>query len=96
MKKDVSVTSILAFYDLPLNDREYEVATAIRDLDARGVPVSCENIGKHLGYTPNRVSGRLTELRKKGAIVYNGNTVSQFGKYQDCYKLVTRDQQSLI
>lgn len=96
MKKDVAVNSILAFYDLPLNEREYEVASAIRDLEARGVPVSCENIGKHLGYTPNRVSGRLTELRKMGAIVYNGNTLSRFGKTQDCYKLVTRGQGAML
>lgn len=96
MKKDVSVTSIISFYDLDLGEKQYEVVSAVRDLQGRGVPVSCENICKHLGYTSNRVTGRLTELRKMGAIDYDGFTKSQFGRSVECYKLVKKDQQTLI
>lgn len=91
-----SVTQILSFYGLDLGARQYEVVSAIRDLQGRGIPASCESIGKHLGYTPNRVSGRLRELEKKGAITYDGFTKSSFGKDQTCYKLVVKDQQTLI
>ncbi len=96
MKKDVSVTSIISFYGLDLKGKQYQVACAVRDLQGMGKEVSCESIGEYLGYTPNRISGRLTELRKKGAIEYNGFTKSSFGKQTECYKLVTRDQQTLI
>lgn len=96
MRIDQSHTAIISFYGLDLGARQYEVASAIRDLEGRGIPASCENIGKYLGYTPNRVSGRLKELRAKGAIEYHGFTTSSFGKQQECYKLVTRDQQRLI
>ena len=95
MKTDVSHTSIISFYDLNLGERQYEVVAAIRDLQGRGAVVSSESIGEYLGYTPNRVSGRLTELRKKGAIEYHGFTTSKFGKSLECYKLVTKGQQSL-
>lgn len=96
MKTDVSATSIISFYDLDLGARQYEVVSAIRDLMGRNIPASCESIGKHLGYTPNRVSGRLRELEKKGAITYDGFTKSSFGKDQQCYKLVVTGQSSLI
>lgn len=96
MKTDVSTTSIISFYDLDLGARQYEVVSAIRDLQGRNIPASCESIGKHLGYTPNRVSGRLRELEKKGAITYAGFTKSSFGKDQQCYKLVTKGQGGLL
>lgn len=96
MKTDVSATSIISFYGLELGARQYEVVSAIRDLQGRNIPASCEAIGKYLGYTPNRVSGRLRELEGKGAITYDGFTKSSFGKDQQCYKLVTKNQQSLI
>jgi len=96
MKTDVSHTSIISYYDLNLGDRQYEVASAIRHLEGRSIPASCENICKHLGYTPNRVSGRLKELRAKGVIEYHGFTTSSFGKQQECYRLITRGQNSLI
>lgn len=96
MKTDVSVTSINSFYQLNLGARQYEVVAAIRDLQGKGIPASCESIGKHLGYTPNRVSGRLRELEKKGVISYDGFTKSSFGKDQQCYKLIKSGQNSLI
>lgn len=96
MKTDVSTTSILSFYSLDLSARQFEISAAIRDLQGRNIPASCESIGKHLGYTPNRVSGRLRELEKKGAIAYAGFSTSSFGKSIQCYKLVVKDQQSLI
>lgn len=96
MKTDVSATSIISFYDLDLGARQYEVVSAIRDLMGRNIPASCESIGKHLGYTPNRVSGRLRELEKKGAITYDGFTKSSFGKDQQCYKLVIKGQGAML
>lgn len=96
MKTDVSATSIISFYDLDLGARQYEVVSAIRDLMGRNIPASCESIGKHLGYTPNRVSGRLRELEKKGAIAYDGFTKSSFGKDQQCYKLVIKGQGAML
>lgn len=94
--RDTAVTSILSFYSLDLGARQFEVASAIRDLQGRNIPASCESIGKYLGYTPNRVSGRLRELEKKGVITYAGFTKSSFQKDQQCYKLVEKGQNKLL
>jgi len=91
-----SVTSILAYHELDLNEKQYEVATAIRDLQTLKIPASCENIARQLSYEKNRVTGRIDELRKKGAIDYDGFTLSKFNRSVECYKLVEKEQQSLL
>lgn len=96
MTNRASVTQILSYHSLDLGERQHEVVSAIRDLQGRNIPASCESICKYLGYTPNRVSGRLRELEKMGAIVYDGFTKSSFNKDQQCYKLVKTGQNSLI
>lgn len=96
MRTDVSVTSIVSFYNLNLGAKQYEIASAVRDLQGRGTPVSCENICKHLGYTPNRVTGRLKELRAKGAIEYDGFTTSSFGRNVETYRLITKGQGAML
>lgn len=94
--KDVSHTSIISFYDLDLGAKQYEIMMAIRDLEGRGIPVSSESVGDYLHFTPNRVSGRLTELRKKGAIEYHGFTKSRFGKNLECYRLIKKGQGEML
>lgn len=95
MKKDVSHTSIIAYYDLDLGEKQFQVASAIRDLQGRNIPASCESIADYLGYEKNRVTGRIKELRDKGAINYAGFTKSKYNKNVECYQLVTKNQQGL-
>lgn len=95
MKTDVSHTSIMAYHDLDLGQKQYEVLKAISHLETIGTPASCENIAKYLGYEKNRVTGRLAELRDKGAIEYYGFTKSSFNKNVEVYRLVSKGQLSL-
>lgn len=96
MRVNASVTQIMAYHDLKLGHKQLEVLRAIQHLETVGVPASCENIAKHLGYEKNRVTGRLSELRAKGAIEYHGFTKSSFNKDVECYKLISKGQNSLI
>ena len=43
-------------------------------------PISCGRICKVLGWTPNRVTGRIAELRDMGRVVEAGTEVSEFNK----------------
>ncbi|HDZ25561.1 hypothetical protein LCGC14_0963620 [marine sediment metagenome] len=95
MKTDVSHTSIAAHRDLDLGFKQHQVLTAIRQLNAAGKPASCETICGKLGYTPNRVTGRINELRKMGAIQYDGFTKSSFGRNVETYKIQMKGQQRL-
>ena len=96
MKTNASVTQIMAYHDLNLGHKQHEVLRAIQHLELVGTPASCENIAKHLGYEKNRVTGRLSELRSKGAIEYHGFTKSSFGKNVEVYRLVSKGQETLI
>ena len=96
MKVNQSHTSIMAYHDLNLGHKQHEVLRAIQHLELVGTPASCENIAKHLGYEKNRVTGRLSELRAKGAIEYHGFTKSSFNRDVECYRLVNIGQNSLI
>ena len=96
MKTNASVTQILAYHDLNLGHKQHEVLRAIQHLEILGTPASCENIAKHLGYEKNRVTGRISELRAKGAIEYHGFTKSSFNKDVECYRLLVKGQPSLI
>jgi Mn-dependent DtxR family transcriptional regulator len=91
-----SVTSIMAYHDLKLGMRQHEVLRAIQQLNQLGKPASCEAVSDHLGYTPNRVTGRISELRKKGAIKYDSFTKSKFNRNVETYALVSKGQQSII
>lgn len=96
MKTNASVTQIMSYHDLDLNHKQHEVITAIRDLQTVGKKASCESIADHLGYEKNRVTGRIAELRDKGAIDYDGFTLSKYNRNIECYKLVAKGQSSLI
>lgn len=90
-----SVTQVLAYHDLDLSHKQYEVIQAMRELQVIGKKASCEAIADHLGYTPNRVTGRIKELFNKQAIEYDGFTTSKFGKSVQVYKLVSKGQGAL-
>ncbi len=94
--RDTAVTSIMAYHDLNLGLKQYEVVKAVSHLQTIGRPVSCENVCKYLGYTANRVTGRLKELRDLGAITFDSFTKSSFGKSVETYKLVTKGQENLL
>lgn len=91
-----SVTQVMAYHDLDLGQKQYEVLKAISHLNTIDTPASCENIAKHLGYEKNRVTGRIAELRSRGAIEYYGFTKSSFGKNVECYRLVNKGQSNLF
>ena len=90
-----SVTSILAYHDLDLGSKQLEVLRTIQLLNTARVPASCEAICGALGYTPNRVTGRIKELMNKGAIDYDSFTKSKFNKDVQTYKLVEKGQGAL-
>lgn len=96
MKTDVSVTSILAYHDIELGAKQLEVLRALQHLETIGKPTSCEGVCEYLGYTPNRVTGRIKELLKKGAIEHHGFAKSKFNKDVQCYRLISKGQNSLI
>lgn len=96
MKTNASVTQIMAYHNLDLNNRQYEVIQAIRELITIGKKASCEAIADHLGYEKNRITGRIAELRTKGAIDYDGFTTSKYGRNVEAYKLLNKGQNSLI
>ena len=96
MKTDVSVTSILSYHSLDLGPKQLEVLRAIQHLETLGRPTSCEEICKLLDYTPNRVTGRIKELKNKGAIEYHGFTKSSFNRDVECYRLINRGQNNLF
>jgi hypothetical protein len=91
-----AVTQVMAYHDLDLGAKQYEVLKAVSHLETIRTPVSCENVCKYLGYTANRVTGRLKELRDKGAITFDSFTKSSFGKNVETYKLVTTGQGSFL
>lgn len=91
-----SVTQVLAYHDLDLSHKQYEVIQAMRELQTIGKKASCEAIADHLGYEKNRVTGRIKELFNKQAIEYDGFTTSKFGKHVQSYKLVSKGQRGLI
>lgn len=91
-----SVTQVMAYHDLDLGSKQHEVLKAVSHLQTIGKPASCENVCKYLGYTANRVTGRLKELRDKGAITFDSFTKSSFNKNVETYKLVTKGQGAML
>ena len=74
----VHQNSIEAYKSLPLTRRQQEVVDAI-SLSAFRARTDAE-IAEHLGYTVNRVTGRLTELIEKGVVEECGSVTGSFGK----------------
>ena len=73
-------TSMMAWRDLTttqkLGDRQQSVLNALQSVDN---PITAKQVAKLLGWEINRVSGRITELLKLGAIedagvVFNEST----------------------
>lgn len=68
MKTLFTQTSLWAYDNVKttLGERHHQVLHALGDL---GEATNGE-IGQRLGWTPNRVTGRVNELRKKGKVEY--------------------------
>lgn len=72
--------SFHALHDLPASRRKvYEVIERVG-------PISTGRIASILGWTPNRVTGRVYELRDMGRVVEAGTETSEFGRACVCWK----------
>ena len=68
--------SIESYYNLNLTARQKEVVSALKALGA----ATDEQIANQLQYPINRVTGRVKELRDKGAVIECGNVIGNYGK----------------
>lgn len=73
--RTVAVNSIIAYHCLNLSKRQQEVA----DVFSLGC-LSDVQVADYLGYTVNRVTGRISELLEKGVLVHDHDVIGQFGK----------------
>jgi DNA-binding MarR family transcriptional regulator len=74
--KTVHPNSILSYRGLNLTQRQHEVITALQ-LMGEATDVQ---IADCIGYTVNRVTGRLTELIDKGIVIEDHYVIGEFGK----------------
>lgn len=74
--KTVHENSITSYHGLDLSRRQGEVVRALRVLGK----ATDQQIADFLDYTVNRVTGRITELRDKGAVIEDHSIIGQFGK----------------
>ena len=72
----VAINSISAYYGLDLTERQADVVRALQILGM----ATDEQIANYLGYTVNRVTGRVCELIEKGAVVIDHDVIGPFGK----------------
>jgi len=76
MKSKVHDNSIEAYHGLKLSKRQAEVVKALQLLGQ----ATDQRIADYLGYTVNRVTGRVTELRDKGVVVEDHSIRGEFGQ----------------
>lgn len=69
-----------------LSVRQQEV---IKAFEAIGQATD-EQIADYLHYTVNRVTGRITELKKKGVVLEDHNIIGKFGKTVRVCRLVNQ------
>ena len=72
----IHANSTHSYHTLKLTQRQKEVINA---LDVLGQATDTQ-IADYLGYTVNRVTGRITELRDSGVIVECDTVRGEFGK----------------
>lgn len=83
MKTNVHINSVTAYDSLPISKRQQDIISALRILGK----ATDRAIAEHLGYTTNRVTGRITELRDMGIVIEDGSIVGEFGKPNRICKL---------
>lgn len=76
MKTHVHEDSVRSYRGIELTRRQDDV---VRVLQTHG-PSTDLKIATALGYTVNRVTGRVAELIAKGVVVEEGSVVGDFGK----------------
>lgn len=76
MKTNTHPNSIESYRGINLSRRQHEVVMALQCLGQ----ATDQQIAEMLGYTTNRVTGRITELREKGIVIEADTTVGTFGK----------------
>jgi len=76
MQTNVHENSLIAYDDLKITDRQQEVVNVLRILGK----ATDKQIANYLGYTTNRVTGRITELRDRGIVIETGSVIGEFGK----------------
>jgi len=74
--KKVHQNSIESYYGVNLSQRQTEVVSALIALGR----ATDEQIAKQLGYTVNRVTGRIAELIEMGLVHEVGSVIGNFGK----------------
>ena len=68
--------SKMAYGEIPLSQRQLEVVQALESLKIG----TDQAIADHLGYTINRITGRIAELKEKGVIIEQGSVLGPMGK----------------
>jgi len=73
----VHKNSIKSYGSIPLTLRQSEVVDVLKTLNV----ATDQLIADKLGYTINRVTGRITELRDKGVLREISSIMGSMGKY---------------
>ena len=76
MKTCVHPNSITAYHGINLSRRHAEIVKVLKFMGE----ATDAQIATRLGYTTNRVTGRISELTKNGVVVECGTATSEFGK----------------
>lgn len=82
-----------AYGEIPLTQRQFEVVAAFKELGT----ATDRQVADYLGYTINRVTGRVKELTDKGVLREIGAIKGALGKGVRVSKLVSLNfQESLF
>lgn len=94
--KNYTVSQALAYHDVDLKGKQFDVVKAMRDMIHTGIPMSRENIAREVGMKETSACARIKELENRGIVEVNSFTTSSSGKHVQTYKLVTKGQTDLF
>lgn len=90
------VTQVLAYHDVDLKGKRFDIVKAMVHMQTVGIPMSRENIAREAKMKETSACGRIKELENLGVIRINSFTKSLSGKNVQTYALVEKEQQSLL
>ena len=82
-KTNVHPNSVDSYHELDLTAKQLQVIDVLIALGS----ATDKQIADYLGYTVNRITGRITELRNKGVVVECDTIIGEFGKLVRVSKL---------
>lgn len=72
----IHINSIESYHEIDLSKKQGEVVSVLLEIGE----ATDKQIADYLGYTVNRVTGRITELQDKKVMVECGTVIGKFNK----------------